>query len=296
MTAVKIPILYLITVLIWGSTWIAIEYQILEAPIEVSLIYRFGMASVIMLGYCYFAGLSLRFSARDHLYIALLALFNFSLNYYVTYESQKYLSSAMASIAFSTMLMVNILNTRLFFKRSITRNVYLGGSLGMIGIIVLFIPSLISDTLGSNLLLGLSLALVGTYIASLGNMASVRNSRKGLSVLAVNAIGMSYGCLIMLAIFFFKGSSFVFPEAQSYWISIVYTAVLGTVIAFACYFVLLREMGPERASYVIILFPVVAIIISVFVEDFKLTLYNLGGFMLIALGNFLVTRQSPSKS
>jgi drug/metabolite transporter (DMT)-like permease len=291
----KNPILYFLTVIIWGSTWIAIEYQILEAAIEVSLVYRFALATLVMYGYCKFKGISIAFDFKDHFYIAGLALFNFSLNYYILYESQKYLNSAMASIAFSTMLLLNIINTRLFFKSPITFKVYLGGIMGLFGIVVLFIPSLINEQLGTNLKLGLALALLGTFIASLGNMASVRNSRKGLSVLAVNALGMFYGTCVLLIICLVTGAEFTLPDVQSYWISIVYTAVLGTVVAFACYFELLKEMGPERASYVIVLFPVVAIVISIFVEDFQLSLYNLGGFILIALGNILVITQKPAK-
>ncbi|MFT4808905.1 MAG: hypothetical protein ACI9LX_002242, partial [Paraglaciecola sp.] len=37
-------VLYVLTVLIWGSTWLAIEYQLGVVAPEVSLVYRFSIA------------------------------------------------------------------------------------------------------------------------------------------------------------------------------------------------------------------------------------------------------------
>ena len=111
----KNSMLYIVTVLIWGSTWIAIEYQINEAPVEVTLLYRFIIAFAIMLAYALWKKIPLAFDRKQHGFFVLLALLNFSMNYYILYEAQKYLNSAMTSIAFSTMLLVNIINTRIFF-------------------------------------------------------------------------------------------------------------------------------------------------------------------------------------
>ena len=58
--------LYLVTVMIWGSTFFAVEFQLgLVAP-EVSLVYRFVAASLILFGWCACRGRQLRFSVRDN--------------------------------------------------------------------------------------------------------------------------------------------------------------------------------------------------------------------------------------
>ena len=284
----KNTILYIITVLIWGSTWIAIEFQIDEAPVEVSLLYRFAIASFLMFVYCLWRKLPLRFNAKDHFYIILLAVMNFSINYLILYEAQKYLDSAMTSIAFSTLLLVNIINTRLFFGVKIKPRVYVGALIGLVGIVMLFLPTVLAQEYNQNAITGLVLALMGTLVASLGNMVSVRNSRQGLPILSANAWGMFYGTVTMIAIIWINGVSLTLPSSSSYWLSLTYLSIFGTVIAFASYFNLLKNLGPEKASYVIVLFPVVAIIISIFAEDFQLTGYIIGGFLLVAMGNLLV--------
>lgn len=91
----KNSILYGITVLIWGSTWIAIEFQLGKVAVEVSVFYRFGLAAIIMWVYCLWRGIPLKFSLRNHGFFLLLALGNFSANYTILYTAQNYLNSAM---------------------------------------------------------------------------------------------------------------------------------------------------------------------------------------------------------
>jgi drug/metabolite transporter (DMT)-like permease len=284
----KNTILYIATVLVWGSTWLAIEFQLGEVDVAASVAYRFMISAVLMWMYCLWTKVPMSFSKRNHLYILLLALFNFSINYAVIYSSQKYLSSAMTSIAFSTMLLMNIINTRIFFGTKITPKTWLGALCGILGIIALFADDLLASTEESNSLFGLGLVLTAALIASLGNMVSVRNSKANMNIFAVNAWGMLYGSIILSILVFVSGAEFGFSMQPSYIISLLYLAVFGTVIAFATFYVLLNDMGPEKASYVIVLFPVVAVALSSFFEGFTWTSNTFIGFALVLLGNAII--------
>lgn len=289
-------LLYIATVLVWGSTWLAIEYQISEVAIDVSLLYRFAIAALIMWGYCLWAKVPMRFSRHNHVYILLLALCNFSANYTLLYWSQKYLSSAMTSIGFSTMLLMNIINTRIFFGTKIQPRVYIGAGIGICGIIALFWNDLKQINASGEALFGLLLVLSGSLVASFGNMASVRNSRHGMNVFAVNAWGMLYAVLLLTIMTALSGSELTIPTKPSFVISLLYLAVFGTVIAFATYYILLRDIGPEKASYVIVLFPVVAVTLSSLFEGFIWTNNIILGFVLVLLGNAIVLTPSSKIS
>jgi len=228
------------------------------------------------------------FSARNHFFIALLALFNFSMNYAILYYAQNYLTSAMASIAFSTMLLMNIANTRIFFGSRITPRVYIGALFGIVGIVALFWQDLNNTAANYNSLFGLLLAMSGALVASFGNMVSVRNSRAGMNVFAVNAWGMLYGSLILTIIIVLSDAQFTLSSEPAYLLSLLYLSVFGTVVAFATYYILLSEMGPERASYVIVLFPVVAVALSSFFEGFVWTNNIVLGFVLVLTGNAIL--------
>ena len=147
-------LLYLITVLIWGSTWFAIEFQLGDIAIEVSLFYRFVIAASLMWGFCLLRGLNMRFTLKQHGFILLLAVLNFALNFLLIYQAQHYLSSAMTAIAFTTMLLMNIVNTRLFFGKPVAKRIYFGALLGIAGVVVLFWPDLDGVDLANTSLLG----------------------------------------------------------------------------------------------------------------------------------------------
>lgn len=281
-------LLYLVTVLIWGSTWLAIEYQIGVVAAEVSLVYRFAIAALLMWGFCLWRGLDMRLTSKDHAYIVLLAGCNFGFNYLILYWAQAYLTSAMTSIAFSTLLMLNIINTRLFFGKAIAKRIYFGALIGIAGIVSLFWFDLRALDLSSASVIGLGLALAGTLVASIGNMVSVRNSNHGVGVMQGNAWGMLFGTLLLITYTLFSGAEFTIDMSFGYVSSLLYLALFGTVIAFACYFALLKEIGPEKASYAIVLFPVVAVILSTLFEGFVWHINTVIGFILVLAGNAIV--------
>ncbi|MCH2189503.1 MAG: DMT family transporter [Gammaproteobacteria bacterium] len=287
----KNVILYLSTVLIWGSTWLAIEFQLGHATVYVSVFYRFAIAATLMWLACLALRVPMRLTIKDQAFVGLMALFNFSLNYVLIYQSQEYLTSAMTCIVFSTMLLMNIINTRLFFGDHIDSKVYTGAFFGLIGLVVLFWDDLswgAEAGLQTNSWLGLGFGLAAALIASLGNMVSVRNSRAGVSVFAANAWGMLYGTLALGLIILVNGTGFAFSFEPSYVGSLIYLATLGTVVAFATYYMLLNNIGPEKASYTIVLFPVVAVALSTIFEDFSWTSYTFVGFILVLVGNAII--------
>lgn len=286
--AVKNTFIYLSTVLIWGSTWLAIEFQLGEVAVEASLFYRFALSAGLMWLFCWLKGIPMAFNARQHGFFALLAAGNFGINYLLLYWAQMYLTSAMASIAFSTLLLMNIVNTRLFFGKKIEIKVYVGALIGIGGILLLYWQDLQQMSFSSDALIGLGLALAGTFSASLGNMVSVRNSNQGINIFAGNAWGMSYGALLMLAILSLSGIEFDFSFEPAYWLSLGYLVVFGTLIAFACYFSLLKNIGAEKASYLILLFPIVAVILSSLFEGFVWHQHTVLGFLMVLMGNAIV--------
>lgn len=238
----------------------------------------------------------MHFSRRNHFFILVLAMFNFSINYAVIYSSQQYLSSAMTSIAFSTMLLMNIINTRIFFGTKIAAKTWVGALFGIFGIAALFWDDLSAASQDSNSLLGLGLVIIAALAASLGNMTSVRNSKANMNIFAVNAWGMLYGSIVLCLWVLVSDATFGFSMQPSYIASLLYLSIFGTVIAFATYYVLLNDMGPEKASYVIVLFPVVAVVLSTLFEGFIWTSNTFIGFALVILGNAIILTPNNSFS
>jgi drug/metabolite transporter (DMT)-like permease len=284
--------LYAITVLVWGSTWFAIGYQLGVVEPEVSIFYRYAVASAALFIWCNIRGLSLRFNLKYHLWFALLGLLLFCLNYILAYHAQVHITSALAAIIFSSMLWMNIGLARLLFGVRSTGRVLLGALFGIVGIVVIFAPEVEAVTLSDGMFYGMLLALAGAFSASCGNMVSQAAQKRTLPVVQSNAWGMFYGALITGFVALVSGHEFNFDATFTYIASLAYLAIFGSVIAFGAYLTLLGRIGAHKAGYATVMFPVVALLLSASFEGLHLNASILGGTTLVLLGNLLVLRRS----
>jgi drug/metabolite transporter (DMT)-like permease len=282
--------LYLVTVAVWGTTWIAIEFQLGVVPPEVSVFYRYVLASALLFAWCYLRGLRMAFDLRAHRQFMLLGLLLFCLNYVLTYYAQQYITSALSAIAFSSMLWMNILNARLFFGIRAGGKVLAGSVLGITGIVILFLPQIDELSLSDATFFGMAICVVGAYVASLGNMVSQRAQKNGLPIIQSNAWGMFYGAALTGAIAAAQGHEFTFEQSTSYVVSLLYLSIFGSVIAFGAYLTLLGRIGAHRAGYAMVMFPVVALVISFFFEGLVPRPSLFAGIALVIAGNLLILK------
>jgi drug/metabolite transporter (DMT)-like permease len=280
--------LYLITVFIWGSTWLAIKYQLGVVSPELSIAYRFGLAAVILIIFSLVRRLPLRFNIKSHGFFALQGLLLFSLNYILVYLAEGYLTSGLVAIIFSLIIVFNVLFGTIFLGNPIRKQVMVGAVLGLAGLALVFWPELSALSISSQKIVGMILALIATVSASLGNVVSARNQKHDLPVVQTNAYGMLYGALFMLVLAVIRGAQLEFDTSPSYILSLFYLAIFGSVIAFGSYLKLLGRIGLDRAAYVTVLFPVIALVLSTIFEDLVWGLPQLVGVVLILLGNAVV--------
>ena len=282
--------LYVVTVLVWGTTWIAIEFQLGTVAPEVSIFYRYLLASGLLFSWCRYRNLNLRFGLRAHVNFLMLGILLFSLNYITAYYAQQYITSAMTAIAFSMMVWMNIVNARIFFGTRAGWRVIGGSVLGVIGIAVLFLPQVERFTLSDMTLYGAGLAVLGALLASLGNMVSQASQKDGLPIIQSNAWGMFYGSLLTAAVALSQGRVFSFDTSPDYVISLLYLTVFGSIVAFGSYLTLLGRIGAHKAGYAMVMFPVVALFMSVLFEGLELSKPIVAGMTLVLAGNVFILR------
>jgi drug/metabolite transporter (DMT)-like permease len=280
--------LYILTTLIWGSTWLVITFQLGVVAPEASVVYRFALASAFLLGYAALRRLPMRFSVRDHGFVALQGIFLFCINYITVYLAEQYLASGLVAIVFSTLTLCNILLGALFLGNAIRLRVVLGGLLGVGGLALVFSHELTSLGQAGEWRLGLGLSLAAVLSASVGNIIAARNQRAGLPIVQTNAYGMAYGALATLVIALMRGVRFAFDLSGSYVMSLLYLAIFGSVVAFGAYLTLVGRIGVERAGYIAVVFPLVALTLSLLFEGLGLSALGLLGVLLVAAGNVLV--------
>ncbi|MCI2284813.1 EamA family transporter [Colwellia sp. MSW7] len=287
-------ILYLLTVLIWGSTWIAINYQLGDVAPEASVSYRFLLAAIILFVFVKVKHLPMLFSLKQHALFAAFGVCLFGMNYLLLYNAQQHINSALSCIAFSTLMLMNIINAKVFFKTHITKQVYFGGAFGLFGIVTLFWPQLTDVHLGTATFLGLGLCLLGTFSASMGNMLSIKNQKNHIPIVQANAWGMLYGAIFTSLAVVVQGKQFTFSFEPAYLTSLVYLSLFGSVIAFGCYLSLMTRIGSHKTSYANIIFPAIAVLISTVVEGFAWSEYTVIGLSFVLLGNIVVLTKTET--
>jgi drug/metabolite transporter (DMT)-like permease len=284
---VRIALLYVTVVLIWGSTWSAIPYQLGVVAEEVSVAYRFALGSLSLFVYGWLSGRQLTIPKRDYRMVVIQGTLMFSANYLFTYYAINYVTSGLVAVVFSLIVISNAIMERFFFKRAFERRLVGASLLGVGGVACLFWPEVTSLDIADRSLYGMMLAVIAVLFASLGNMAAISSTGKGLPVVAVNAHSMAWGALASTVVAMLTGREFLFPMETGYVASLLYLAVFGSAVAFGCYLALLRSIGSARAAYTAVLFPPVALLFSTVLEDYQWTIFGLAGILLIIAGNWL---------
>ncbi|QRY79287.1 DMT family transporter [Pseudomonas sp. PDNC002] len=283
--------LYLLTVLIWGTTWIAIKLQVGVVAIPLSIAYRFSLAALVLFALLLVSRRLQPLGRRGQAICFAQGLCLFCVNFLCFYTASQWIPSGLVAVVFSTATLWNALNARIFFGQRIAPNVLGGGAFGLAGLALLFWPELSGHQATPETFYGLGLALLGTLCFSAGNLLSSLQQKAGLRPLSTNAWGMLYGSLILLGICLVQGVPLTFDSSPQYVWSLLYLAIPGSVIGFTAYLTLVGRMGPERAAYCTVLFPVVALNVSAFAEGYQWSLPALAGLVLVMAGNVLVFRK-----
>lgn len=281
------PALFAISTAIWGSTWLAIKFQLGVVAPEWSVAMRFALAALLLAAWCAFTRRALFFTARAHVFLALQGMLLFGFNYLAVYWAEQYATSGLVAVLFSTIVFMNPIGARLVFGTPISPRMLFAGVIGVVGVALLFLPELIHAGEGGSAALGVLFGLVATAIASGGNLMAMRNHAAGIPVLTGNAWAMAYGAMTAAIVALLVGAPWSFDWRAPYLVSLLYLAVFGSIVAFAAYLTLLTQLGSATGAYVSVVTPVVAMLLSSLFEGYRWTpVAALGGVLAVA-GNWL---------
>ena len=285
-------VLYGITILIWGSSWIMIKFQVEVVSASISVFYRFFLAAIILQCLCLIKRQKSVYALREYIFIAIQGFCLFAVNYWLFYLSAEYLSSGLMALIFSTIVVMNMINGRIWFGTTINLKMVFGAMMGISGLTLVFWPEIQWEDSNYNMFKGLIFAFVATYFSSLGNIVSVRNQKKGIPVFYSNAYAMTFGCLTMLMITMITDEHWNFSWNPQFLLSLVFLSVFASVVGFWCYLTLLGRVGADRGAYATLIFPIVALSISTVFEGYQWSLIAISGVVLILLGNFIILKPS----
>lgn len=289
-------ILFLITSFIWGTTWFVIRFQIDSTSVVASVFYRFLLATIFMfLINWIFIRKSMKYPLSFHRFFLLQGLFNFCINYLLTYISEKHISSGLVAVTFTTLIYFNMIGMKILYKKQISKSLVLGSIIGFSGIVLLFWKEIIQSNFNQLTILGIIIGVVATLSASIGNLAAYKNHLNKVPVMTFNAYAMLYGTCFSLIIGLALNQSFFLPTTPTFIGSLLYLSIFGTVITFWAFQTLIGTIGAEKAAYTSLISPVIAITFSILFEGLQFNYLMCIGMMLCFFGNYLALKNPKIK-
>jgi drug/metabolite transporter (DMT)-like permease len=283
--------LFAICVLTWGTTWHAITYQIGHTAPEVGVTLRFGLAGLLVLALCALRGQSLRFALRDHAMFALQGGFMYGVSYICVYHAEQHVPSGLVAVGYSASPLVSGIGALLLFGVSVTRGFVLGGLLGLAGVTLIFWPEFGKAAASEQTTLGALFTVASVLLSTVGSLTASRNRDRRLPFWPALGYGMVYGALATALIALAQGRSFALPAVASWWISLLYLSLVGSVVAFACFLTLQDRLGPGPTGTIGVMTPLLALVVSLMFEGYRPDWLTAGGVALAMLGNVLMLRR-----
>lgn len=284
--------LFAICVLTWGTTWYAITLQIGHTAPEVGVAFRFALAGVTVLAMCAIRGLRLRFAPREHALLALQGSFMYGVAYICVYHAERHVVSGLVAVGYSATPLVTGLGAHWLFGLRVSWRFLLGGVLGLAGVALMFWHQFGEASGSADAALGAAFVVGAVLLSAVGSLAASRNRSHGLPFWPALGFGMLYGAAVCTVVATLQGHDFAPPPVVSWWVSLFYLALAGSVLTFACFLTLQERIGPGPAGTIGVMTPLLALVISMVFEAFRPGALTLAGAALAVLGNVAMLRRA----
>jgi drug/metabolite transporter (DMT)-like permease len=282
-----------ICTLSWGTTWFAITFQLGTVDPVISLVYRFGLAATLLFAWCALRTISIRLAPAQHASACGMGLFTFSINYAFVYLAETHLTSAVVAVMFAMLSLVNLIVFRLLLGQRAPPRAWSAAALGAIGVGVFSWSEIIGAPLSASTRTGLAMACIAVLCAAIGNVWAHRRAAEAAPLASLTAWAMSYGTVFLALFALVTRRAWVFETSLKYVGSLIYLAVIGSVVAFLFYYALARRRGYAAASYVSALVPILAMTVSSVFEGKSWSAIAILGVACALLGQWLFISEAP---
>ena len=295
----RVLIPFIVATIIWGTTWIVIRDQLGPVPPTWSIVYRFAAGALAMFIYAALTKSTFRIGRQGHVFAVIFGFAQFVLNFNFVYRAEAFITSGLVAVLFAMLLVPNALLGRVFLKQPLSGRFLLGSLVAVIGVGMLIAQEIRADTASASAtLLGVVFTLLGVLSASVANIMQGTARGKALPMASTLAWGMLWGTGMNALLAFALTGAPVMEWTPAYIGGVIYLGVFASAVAFTCYFSVIRDVGPARAAYSSVLTPILAMIISTVVEDYRWSwLAGAGG--VVALAGLLIAlsaRRPAAKS
>ncbi len=283
---------FLIVSTVWGSTWLAIKIGLATVPPFLAAGLRFVIASVTLFTILRVRGIVIPWTAEARRVYLTLGILSFSIPFALVYWGQAFIPSGLSSILFAAYpFWVALFSHVLLPNERLDMVTIAGVTLGFLGLVVIFAPDV--SMASPRALEGMMAVLASTVLQGFV-LVVVKKYGQQVSAFAMNFVGMSIGAVVLLALAVSTEPVSTVAWNPSGVASILYLALIGSVLTFVSYFWLLKRMDPVYLSLTSFVNPIVAILLGAVILGERLASTVLAGAGMVLIGILVANGKSIS--
>jgi drug/metabolite transporter (DMT)-like permease len=282
------PGAFILLGLIWGSSFLWIKIAVDEIPPATLVAYRMSLGALGLLAFLA-AGRQLTVPrGRQLLPLAILGAINTSVPIFLISWAEQFVDSGTAAVLNSLVPIFSLIIAGILLRTEpVTWLRTLGLLIGFGGAALLASRELAlrGDLAG---LIG-SLAVVVAAICYAAGASFAKYRIRDTPRYAVAAWSLVFAALYMWALALVADGGLIVPTQADTILAVVWLGVLGSFIAYLCYFFLLEQLGATLTTMVTYVFPVVGVTLGVVALGELLDWRLLLGTILVTLGIAVVS-------
>ncbi|HEY6971103.1 MAG TPA: EamA family transporter [Candidatus Angelobacter sp.] len=274
---------------LWGATYLAMRVVVEHIPPYVMGAVRFSIAGPLMLVWCALAGKKIRITRQDAPRLLTVGVLLLSISNMGVAGAEEYVPSGFAALIVAIVpIWVAIIEAWIFHSRRLSAMGLAGLGLGVVGILVLLWPRLVSGTrLDYPQLVGMGILVVASFSWALGSVLSGRWSLS-VDVLTASAWQMTFAGAVNAMVALATRGFHKAVWTQHGMLAILYLITCGSWIGFTAYIWLLEHVPTAKVATYAYVNPVVAVYLGWLLLNERVDAFMLVGTVVIIAAVALV--------
>jgi drug/metabolite transporter (DMT)-like permease len=245
-------------ILIWSTTPLAIQWSGQEVGFLFGITSRMLLGVIAGLTVAVVMGIRLPWHAAARLtYLAAgLGLFFAMLS---VYWASQYIPSGWISVLFGIApIITGIMASIWLDEQALTPLRVAGMLLGVAGLAVMLLGA---QSLGASAPLGIA-AMLFSVTAYSASAVAIKRIGADIPALATTIGGLAVTVPLLLAVYYLSGTPLPHAIPARTAISITYLGIIGSVLGFALYYYVLRQVEATRVALITLITPVIALLLG----------------------------------
>jgi len=283
-----LPAAFVLLGLIWGSSFAWIKIAVEEIPPASLVALRMGLGAVGMLALLAFIRVPMPRGAREWLPLVVLGAVNAAVPIFLISWGEQFVDSGTAAVLNSLTPIFSLLIAGVALRVEPVTALRVGGLLlGFLGAALLASRELDLRADASGLI-GAGAVVLAAFSYAVG-ASYARHRIRSTHRYVVAAGTLVFAAFDTAVLALITDGGVILPTQPDTILAVAWLGVLGSFVAYVCFFFLIEHLGATVAAMVTFMFPVVGVALGVLLLGERMDVRLILGTVLVLMGIIVVT-------